>query len=717
MTSLQTACILLSALVVSLGGQSCECGVFSYPNPVVRSNDSTEFKGLRERKCLKGGSDLVSIAASEPECRKLCEEESDCEGYEVSGKFCRTVRHAKMINCHKESTSSNIRDPPKMIDCPLVTEAGKNQNPFLSTPLPEYPRPQEVRDYEDLHLRWVNLNGFWEFEAAGSGNASHPPPFPKVPLGSKIVVPYPPESCLSGIWVNHYGNDKIPQSSDAWTTQLWYRRKVDLRKGKKTLIHFEASDWTTFVYANRKLIGKNIGGYNPFSFELPEVNEDSSIEILVFVFDPTDYGHQVAGKQRITAILQASGDTYTPSSGIWQTVWLEEVPTTRISNVVLTPTLNSISLDVSTEGIEALTLIQVHVYKPKTTEVIAAGIGKVGEELNISIPDALNWSPDIPNLYNCTIALVDGQGQLVDRVRMYFALRVFSMSMFKNDVGKDVLRPTLNGKKIFASGWLDQSWFPDGMYTPATLEILEGDLLYAKEMGFNMIRLHQKINPRTFYAFADKIGIMIYQDMPQHYTDAHGIKPDTELFKSEVARIISSRVNCPSIVQWILFNEKDMVLHFNVSEVIDIVHQTDTTNSRLIDAMSGGPTNINQLGNVQDIHHYPYPIDINITSTQYAMAGEWGGIALFATPSHQWLPGRCYGFTHATSPADVVRLFSAAINDFIPKTINTSASVITGSTDIERECDGYFTYDRIRKLNSTYTSQMAAVNMKLINSV
>ena len=590
----------------------------------------------------------------------------------------------------------------KTIGCPIVTAAGMQQDPNKEMPLPEYPRPQMVRK-----TRWEVLNGWWQFEPASSGNETHPPPLPPNGdvLKDKIVVPYPPEACLSGIWINHYGDDKIPNDNTSWAIRMWYRRNITLNANTKTLIHFGAVDWVAFVYLDGKLLGNHVGAYSPFSFEVT-VDTSGSHELSVFTYDPTDFGGQVRGKQRINAILHPSGDTYSPTSGIWGTVWLEELPDNHINSVVLDQTMNSVTVNATASSFTEDIFLTA--YDPKGV-VVATGKATTGVAMKLDIPNSemYRWSPDTPFLYNITVKAGP------DTLNMYFALRSFGTGIDKFGI----VRPFLNGEPIYASGVLDQSWWPEGMYTPPTLASAQEDISYVKELGFNMIRLHQKVNPMTWYHHADLIGMLIFQDMPQHYGDWHQppIGPSVELYKDDLTLMIHDLWNVPSIVQWTLFNEQDMVKHFDVPGIVEFA-QNMVGDSRLIDTNSGGPANGLYLADVDDIHHYPWALKNNAKPNQYCMAGEWGGVGFFI-PGHEWVEGQCGGYAPAANSTVMLDMYLKALDSFIPYSVNISASVITQTADIERECDGFFTYDRVKKFTADDAKQFAAKMALLKNSM
>ncbi|KAJ9469738.1 Beta-galactosidase [Diplonema papillatum] len=588
--------------------------------------------------------------------------------------------------------------------CPLVSAEGAKMD--KDAPRPAFPRPQMVRPGG----RWANLNGPWRFGAApaNADNGSSPPAdLPsEADLNLTITVPFPPEACLSGVWINALGDHNIPNGPDAWTTSLWYRKTIPAgiftpSMGSSAILHFEAVDWKAWVYVNRTLVGTHEGGYTSFSFDITSfVVPGEDVEVTVYVYDPTDYGRQVFGKQRITALLSSGGVTYTPSSGIWDTVWVEFVPEAHILDVVSTVSpAGAVALSAATTA-AAPEEVAYEVFAPNGTSIgTVRGASNATVHFTPAPGDRYSWSPDTPFLYNFTVSTP------TDTVVSYFGLRVFANE--KSSSG--LVQPILNGEYTFALGWLDQSFWSDGLYAAPTDAALKNEILYNKNLGFNLIRLHQKVNPKLWYHWADVVGVMIFQDMPQHYTDAHGITPSVDLYEADLREMMTRRMSSPSIVQWIIFNEADMIAHFNVSHELSLAQSLDST--RIIDAASGSPGQSLDLGNVSDVHHYPWPLPANVSSIQYNMAGEWGGIGYWMI-DHLYLSDGCFSVTPVPTPEAGVAAYSTALANFLPLTVNISSSIITGSTDVERECDGFLTYDRVHKYNSTLTQQIAQVNAK-----
>ena len=452
------------------------------------------------------------------------------------------------------------------------------------TPLPEHPRPTMTRPHHRV------LNGLWQWEPAAVGHPEAPgpgaPPFGR-PLNGTILVPFPVESCLSGVRLEL---QRVQQKA------MWYRLVFDadglVTAGGTARLHFGAVDWMSAVYLNGAELGTHTGGYSGFSFTLSGAFDlkPTANELIVWAYDPSDAGSQPMGKQRVGSIAAPGGDRYTPTSGIWQSVWIEPVAAQHILQLRTDANLTHLHLLVNaTRGSAAFFVI---VEGANTT---ARGVS--GALLAVAIPAPRRlWSPEHPNLYNITVTLASG-----DSVRSYFGMRTFGLGSVRGS-GVTVTRPLLNGNFTYAAGWLDQSWWPDGQYVAPTDEGLRSDLLAAKSFGFNMVRLHQKVNPERWYYWADRLGVMVFQDAVQHFGD----RPSLEHFTNDLTRMISERYSHCSIVQWNIFNEGDCVKAFlqsnpqTPSNLVDLVRRLDP--SRLVDVNSGGPANGYGLGDVNDIH-------------------------------------------------------------------------------------------------------------------
>jgi hypothetical protein len=321
----------------------------------------------------------------------------------------------------------------------------------------------------------------------------------------------------------------------------------------------------------------------------------------------------------------------------------------------------------------------------------------------MQVPSPKLWSPDSPFLYNMSI-YTD-----TDKVGSYCGLRTLELGNFS---GSPNMRLMLNKEPIFAVGWLDQSWWPDGQYTAPTDAALAYDVAAIKTFGMNMIRLHQKINSERWYYAADTLGVMVFQDAVQHFGRGPENSPIVDLFKSDWQAAIEGRGNHPSIVQWEIFNEGDCIGNFNASEMLEFTRALDP--HRLIDTHSGGDVHVG--GDVNDIHTYPYPGNPQPSSTQYGMIGEFGGIGAFL-PGKEWVPDKCHTYLKAANGTEEAQIYikMAATIAGYQKAKTASASVYTQITDVELECDGFLNYDRTNKFSAEDTTAIAAANKALID--
>lgn len=541
----------------------------------------------------------------------------------------------------------------------------------------EYPRPQMVRE------RWLNLNGLWSYAIASSDSEK------PASWQGDILVPFPVESALSGV-----GKTAGKES------KLWYRRTVvvpsAMRKGK-LLLHFGAVDWRSEVFINGKPAGVHEGGYDPFYFDITGlVTKPGPQEIIVAAWDPTDEGPQPRGKQ----VKEPKSIWYTPVTGIWQTVWLESVPDTYISSTRHTTDFDTRTLHVSAviDGQRKGDRFRVSVWDGATK------LGEVEHEsTSISIPvkDVEIWSPDKPKLYDLKLSVIR-KGKVVDEVRSYFAMRKISMAKDANGVQ----RMMLNDKFLFQFGPLDQGWWPDGLYTAPSDEALQFDIIKTKEMGFNMIRKHVKVEPARWYYHCDKLGMLVWQDMPSgdmgnHWDSRPGIvglasskdrTPESEsIFRKEWSAIINANYNFPSIVVWVPFNEAWG--QFKTKEIVHFTRQIDST--RLVNDASGG--NFHYAGDILDIHNYPAPVMPDpafFGEKQVLVLGEFGGLGL-PIEGHTWQTKDNWGYQSFTSAEDLQQRYERFITD-IRELVRDglSAAVYTQTTDVEIETNGLMTYDR-----------------------
>ncbi|GAB3440592.1 hypothetical protein GCM10027570_06200 [Streptomonospora sediminis] len=524
--------------------------------------------------------------------------------------------------------------------------------------LPEYPRPQLVRD------EWRNLNGEWEWSPAKQGEA---PPIGQS-LDRNILVPYPVESALSGI-----GED---------TDRMWYRRTFtvpDSWDGRRVKLNFDAVDWRADVWVNGTKVGDHRGGYDRFSLDVTDALKEGGNEVVVGVHDPTDSGRQAVGKQR----NDPGGIFYTSYSGIWQTVWMEPVGPAHTTSVDLTPDVEGEQLNAVVHAARAGGAT-AHVTVRDGGTVVGTASGKPGSTIEVPVPDPHLWSPDDPFLYDVEVTLNRGS-KVRDRVESYAGMR--SVGTKKVD---GVLRPVLNGEYVFQMGPLDQGYWPDGISTAPTDEALKFDIRAAKDLGFNTIRKHVKVEPDRWYYWADRMGMLVWQDMPSMAGQPDQAAKDQ--YEHELQEMIDQHRSSPSITQWIPFNEGWG--QYDGARIADEVAKSDP--SRLVTGASGWHDTGN--GDVIDSHIYVGPGDpAPATDSRIAVLGEYGGLGLRAD-GHEWSPGNGFGY-EMVSDSDALTTryegLTAGVQR-LERTNGISAAIYTEITDVENELNGLWTYDRQR---------------------
>ena len=580
------------------------------------------------------------------------------------------------------STSANAQQW-SMKTAKLMTDFAADVD--TSNVLGEYPRPQFQRE------KWLNLNGIWQYQPAASATEA----LPTGKLSSKILVPFPVESAISGVMEHH--------------PHLWYRRSFQIPTdwaGQKILLNFGAVDYECEVFVNGTSVGKHEGGYDPFSFDITSfLNGTGAQDVALRVTDLTD----AVGKPRGKQTLYPGGIMYTSVTGIWQTVWLEPVPQTSLRSCRIVPNIDNGTLRFSPVLAGAVSGLRFKFNIYDNGNLISTFEDANRTNITIPVPAPLKlWSPNSPFLYDMKVYLTL-DNQVIDSVSTYFGMRKISMV----EVG-GFKKMMLNNEFVFQMGPLDQGFWPDGIYTAPTEEALKFDIIKTKELGFNMTRKHIKVEPLRWYYWADKLGLMVWQDMPSmnSYINTGAGRPvppiDKAAYRRELEAMIKNLWNSPAIVSWVIFNEyqgaHDEAANVSFTKQID--------NSRLVNVGSGGP--FNDASDIRDFHNYPPPTypKPNAGNTQALVCGEYGGIGYFVE-GHIWQSGNPYE-TVATTAQLLERytLYADMLIDY-KSNKGMSAAVYTEITDVEMELNGFFTYDR--KVMKGNIEDFYKVNQRIIN--
>lgn len=542
---------------------------------------------------------------------------------------------------------------------PLMTDWAQLVD--TNAPLPEYPRPQMVRP------DWLNLNGVWQFQP---GATNQPAPTNQT-LNDEILVPFPMESALSGV--------------AQYSVHSWYRRTFTVPtawNGQRILLHLDAVDWESEVFINGQSLGVHQGGYDPITYDITtQLTGSGPQELIVRVYDPTDARGIPRGKQT----LYPGGIMYTSCSGIWQPVWIEPVPNTSIAGLRLTPDLTTQKLRVTANVAGPTSGVTVYATARSNNVVVSNISGAPNSELLLPVPNPNLWSPTNPFLYDLSITLSNGATR-VDSVASYFGMRKIS-SVTTNGFRKMLL----NNQFVFEFGPLDQGFWPDGIYTAPTDDALKSDIEQIKLFGFNMLRKHIKVERARWYYWADKLGILVWQDMPSLNSYTGSPQPvETNQFRLELTRMVTNHWNHPSIISWVVFNEGQG--QHDTPSLVSLVETLDP--SRLVNQASGNDHF--GVGSILDWHSYPNP-SCPASSSQSVVCGEFGGVGLGIT-NHTWASG--WGYVAATNGDDLAAKFEDfcfQLSDFVQNQ-GLSAAVYTEITDVETELNGFLTYDRkVRK--------------------
>ena len=539
----------------------------------------------------------------------------------------------------------------------------------------EYPRPSMTRS------EWMNLNGVWGYFKRTQINYDYETDAEA--FNQSILVPFPVESALSGIMDNNYRANR--------TATFMYRRSFSIPSnwtGKHVLLHFDAVDWRCSVYVNGTLVGKHDGGSDPFYFDITNaLTSEGEQEVQVAVWDPSDGGGQPNGKQSTSP----SGIWYTSSSGIWQTVWLEPVEEAHITSYEPIPDIDNgklqLKVNASVESATARIIVK------DGARVVATVEGGTGEFIDISIPNAKLWSPDTPNLYDLEITLINN-GTTSDNVKGYFGMRKFSRGMVD---GKPCV--LLNNKPLYLYGPLDQGWWPDGLLTPPSYEAMIFDLQAIKGFGMNMVRKHIKVENDLWFDWCDRNGLIVWQDMISGGNPGAigNLRESQENFYRECSAWINATRHHPCIGAWVVFNEgwgqnSDYDMAHTWRGVENVIKENHDP-GRFVHAVTGW-TDI-ERGDFIDVHSYPSPNALkNPMNERVASCGEFGGINLFID-GHLWA-GSDVNYTTVDNDIDYTCLYNRYTDRLqeLGRDKGLWMSVYTQITDVEKECNGIYTYDR-----------------------
>ena len=555
----------------------------------------------------------------------------------------------------------------------------------LNQPLNDYPRPEMMRK------NWINLNGRYEYAIQNKTEMV------VEKYQGEIIVPFCVESSLSQVQ-----KQLLPDET------LWYHRQFELKEiipNHRLLLHFEAVDYLCSVLINNQFVGKNRGGYLPFSFDVTDLVTTGLNDIVISVEDPTDAGYQERGKQ----VLNPKGIWYTATSGIWQTVWMEFAPKIRFESIKIIPNIDNSTIRIC-PNINSTDLYSAKIKIYHQNKLILIHSINANTFSEIKIPNPVLWSPETPNLYDITLELIS-DNQVIDEVDSYFGLRKIHIENDENGYP----RIFLNNKIYFQTGVLDQGYFPESLLTPPSDQAMIDDIETMKKLGFNMLRKHIKVEPRRWYYHCDRIGMLVWQDMPNggegYIGNAlavvlpnMGIKIKDHLyrqfhrsnfkgrqeFETHLKAMINHLYNHPSICCWVPFNEGWG--QFDANRVGMEIKKIDP--SRLVDHASGwhdqkGPDFVS-------IHRYIFKVKAPRKNKKRPFVlSEFGGYSQVIS-KHCWDETNSFGYKMFESKSDLTSAYDLLINQQIMPLISKGlcATVYTQLSDVELEVNGLLTYDR-----------------------
>jgi len=573
-----------------------------------------------------------------------------------------------LLPVHAQSRQSAWR----AAEAPLMTPWAGKVDP--DNVLPEYPRP--IMERAD----WLSLNGLWQFQEAWAGDLA---PFGKE-LQGRILVPFSWQSALSG----------VRKQFDSY--RAWYRREFSIPApwgDKPVLLHFGAVDWEAAIYVNGQSTGMRQGGYDAFSLDITAfLKGRTKHELVVGVYDPANSEGIAAGKQSNEKFKDPRGFSYTPSSGIWQTVWLEPVPERHISDLHTVPDVDGQRIEVTVNPDSQAGGLSVEVVARDGQQAVGKATGAPNTRISVPIPNPKLWWPDNPHLYRLEVSLTKG-GQVVDTVKSYFGMRKIAIKRCVIGGRDGLMKIELNNRFLFQMGPLDQGFWPDGIYTAPTDEALRWDIEQMKRFGYNMVRKHIKVEPQRWYYWCDRLGLLVWQDMPSTFKKR--TEAEKTQFELELQRMIKTHWNHPSIVNWIVFNEHWGA--YDVERLTEMVMALDP--SRLVTGNSGmdaGRRHIDyEVGHIKDNHHYRPPTNPMANNRRAAVNGEYGAIG-YKAPGHVWdVDGPWVHDTYKgkeDATAEYEKFIGMVVN--FKNEDHLSGAVYTQWTDVENEMNGIYTYDR-----------------------
>ncbi|HEY4107660.1 sulfatase-like hydrolase/transferase [Puia sp.] len=570
-------------------------------------------------------------------------------------------------------------------DTPLTTPWTAQVSQQL--PHPEYPRPQFVR------AAWANLNGPWDYAITGVTQAQPPV------WEGKILVPYPVESLLSGVR-RSVGPDSL----------LWVHRRFSVDTAwqtKRILLHFGAVDWKTRIWINGRELPAHEGGYDAFSYDITDaLQPGGEQELTLAVWDPGNQGYQPNGKQ----YNNPRSIWYTPTTGIWQTVWLEPVSPLSIPAFTIQTDIDRSTVRIALHSpLPAGCTLRATVHDKGA---LITGTAGTTDTLVLPVRKPKLWTPDHPFLYDLQLVLYHG-GEMTDVVKSYFGIRQVDLQNDRDGVKKLFL----NHEPLFEFGMLDQGFWPDGLYTAPTDEALGYDIKAQKEAGFNLIRKHVKVEPDRWYYWCDSLGMLVWQDMPSG--DRHIGKTDSDIvrtaqsaeqYRKELTAMVTQHSSHPSIVAWVDFNEGWG--QFATADIVAFTRHLDPT--RWVNATSGWSDR--DAGDMHDTHSYPGPDMTAPEPNRATVLGEYGGQALLV-PGHCWVNNLALAPGHirtSQTPEDLLAVYGRLVDSLvILKRNGLSAAVYTQSTDVESEVNGLLTYDR--KVWKIDIDKLRAINARVMD--